>query len=57
MTEPKYPCRNCIYFKVCGESTRTATCAGRQTKSEAKKKKGAANNGEVISLSAKDRNS
>lgn len=33
----KYPCRNCIYFKVCGENARTMPCKGRKTKSEAKK--------------------
>ena len=33
----QYPCRGCIYFKVCGESTRTTPCYGRKTKSEAKK--------------------
>lgn len=31
---PVYPCRGCIYFKVCGESTRTAPCAGRMTERE-----------------------
>ena len=30
----KYPCQNCIYFKVCGENTRTMPCDGRKTKSE-----------------------
>lgn len=38
MSQPKYPCRGCIYFKVCGENTRTMPCKGRQTKS--KKEKG-----------------
>ena len=32
MQQPKYPCRNCIYFKACGETTRTMPCKGRQTK-------------------------
>lgn len=32
----KHPCINCIYFKVCGERTRTAPCEGRKTKSEVK---------------------
>ena len=35
----KYPCRGCIYFKVCGENTRTEPCYGRMTKSEARKNK------------------
>lgn len=35
--EVKYPCRNCIYFKACGETTRTEPCDGRMTKSEKKK--------------------
>lgn len=29
---PKYPCRGCIHFKVCGENTRTKSCSGRITK-------------------------
>lgn len=33
----QYPCRNCIYFKECGESTRTMPCVGRTTKTEAKR--------------------
>lgn len=33
----KYPCRNCIYFKVCGENTRTKPCDGRTTKTDKKK--------------------
>lgn len=28
----KHPCINCKYKKVCGESTRTAPCNGRETK-------------------------
>ena len=32
MTMPKYPCRGCVYYKVCGENTRTAPCYGRMTK-------------------------
>ena len=35
----KYPCRGCIYFKVCGENTRTYPCTGRKTKREVKQKK------------------
>jgi hypothetical protein len=27
----KHPCRNCIYFKQCGNSTRTEECKGRKT--------------------------
>lgn len=34
---PKYPCVGCIYFKVCGDATRTMPCNGRATKSEKKK--------------------
>ena len=33
----KYPCKNCIYFNACGETTRTQKCDGRITKSEKKK--------------------
>ena len=32
------PCISCVYFKVCGETTRTQPCVGRMTKSEQKKK-------------------
>lgn len=32
----QYPCRNCIYYKECGESTRTMPCKGRTTKSQQK---------------------
>lgn len=35
----KYPCRNCVYFSTCGDTTRTEHCDGRETKSE--KKRGA----------------
>lgn len=31
---PKYPCRGCVYYKTCGESTRTTPCYGRMTKRE-----------------------
>ena len=34
--QPKYPCLNCIYFKTCGETTRTKPCDGRKTKREQK---------------------
>lgn len=33
----KKPCIGCIYFKVCGSTTRTQPCDGRMTKSEKKK--------------------
>lgn len=39
MKQVKRPCQCCIYFKACGESTRTEPCAGRVTKSEKKKEK------------------
>ena len=35
----KYPCRNCVYFNQCGDNMRTHPCAGRQTKSERKKRR------------------
>lgn len=38
----KHPCQGCIYFKVCGETTRTEPCYGRKTKREAKAEKGRA---------------
>lgn len=34
--QPKYPCRNCVYFKACGDNTRTMPCEERQTKSKKK---------------------
>jgi hypothetical protein len=37
---PKHPCQGCIYYKVCGESTRTAPCHGRVTKRERRKEGG-----------------
>ena len=37
MDMPKHPCIGCIYFKVCGESTRAYPCYGRRTKREVKK--------------------
>ena len=39
MKQPKYPCRNCKYFKACGDNTRTMPCKGRETN-----KKGDKNN-------------
>lgn len=35
----KYPCRNCIYFKSCGDSQRTEPCNGRVTKAQKKQEK------------------
>ena len=32
----EYPCRNCIYFKVCGSNVRTEPCSGRTTKTDKK---------------------
>ena len=37
MQQPKHPCISCIYFKACGETTRTMPCEGRQTKSQKKR--------------------
>lgn len=36
---PLHPCVGCVYYKVCGESTRTVPCMGRVTKSEKEKEK------------------
>ena len=33
----QYPCRNCVYYNVCGESMRTMPCDGRKTKMELRK--------------------
>ena len=38
-SEVKYPCRNCVYFKACGDNMRTESCKGRVTKSEFEKEK------------------
>ena len=35
--QPKHPCIGCIYFKACGNTSRTMHCEGRATKSEKKK--------------------
>ena len=35
----KHPCIGCVYFKVCGENTRTEPCYGRKTKTDAKKER------------------
>ena len=37
MNQPKHPCIGCIYFKACGETTRTEPFNGKMTKSEKKK--------------------
>lgn len=39
MKMPKKPCLGCIYFKVCGDTTRTKECKGRETKREQKRGK------------------
>ena len=38
MNPVKHPCTSCIYFKVCGNTTRTMPCKGRETKSQKGKK-------------------
>lgn len=38
-TQPKYPCRNCVYYFVCGDNTRTHPCKGRLTKTEVNRHK------------------
>ncbi len=40
MNNVKKPCVSCVYFKICGENTRTTPCNGRVTKSERKKENG-----------------
>lgn len=37
---PKRPCIGCVYYKVCGESTRTTPCYGRMTARERRKMDG-----------------
>ena len=37
--EIMYSCRNCVYFKVCGDNMRTEPCKGRITKREQKGEK------------------
>ena len=32
----QYPCRNCIYFKTCGDNMRTQECKGRKTRKDQK---------------------
>lgn len=29
---PKHPCVGCVYFKECGNTSRTEPCKGRMTK-------------------------
>ena len=35
--EVQKPCIGCIYYAICGSTTRTAPCEGRMTKREAKR--------------------
>jgi len=35
----KHPCKGCVYFNACGDSSRTAPCKGRQPKKEKNSKK------------------
>ena len=37
MKSVKKPCIGCVYFKACGEPSRTEPCKGRMTKREASK--------------------
>lgn len=39
MKPVKKPCIRCVYFKVCGSTTRTMPCDGRKTKREQQKEK------------------
>ena len=32
-----HPCVNCVYFKACGDTTRTRPCDGRKTKLDKKR--------------------
>lgn len=32
-----YPCRNCKYFKECGNTNRTVPCNGREIKGKRKR--------------------
>jgi len=34
----EHPCRNCIYFPVCGDTMRTSPCKGRQLKRRRKRR-------------------
>ena len=33
---PKHPCVGCVYFKECGNTSRTEPCRGRMTKRQQK---------------------
>ena len=35
---PIHPCQGCVYYKACGESTRTTPCYGRMTERERRAK-------------------
>lgn len=35
----KHPCNNCVYFKVCGDASRTELCNGRKTKLDSKRER------------------
>ena len=37
---PIHPCQGCVYYKACGESTRTEPCYGRITKRERSREDG-----------------
>lgn len=37
MKQVNRPCIGCVYFDACGETTRTAPCDGRMTRSERKR--------------------
>lgn len=37
--EVKHPCVGCVYYKACGNTTRTERCNGRMTKSEQKNRR------------------
>ena len=52
MKQPKYPCRNCIYYNACGDKSRTMPCEGRKTKSQ--KRKGDKQMKELIVLERKN---
>lgn len=43
MKTVKKPCISCVYYKVCGSTTRTEQCNGRQTKSEKERENGRKN--------------
>lgn len=55
MGYPKYPCRNCVYFKACGDNTRTAFCSGRMTERQKRAEEYAAAKLEARKEAAKNR--